>query len=243
MPIERVVVDGHLAVEAHDLTGRSDHQRVDLAERRVAVAIEAPESADDAGQRLLRRRPVRAGKLGIESRCGHDVAHLVVAEAEQGVDRGAHEGAGVAPRDLLDVHAALGREDQHRPTLRPRGRDREVELARDLDRLLHEHARDAVPADGHAQDVRGRCRDLALGGAEADAAGLAAAAGLHLRLDDDRQPELAGRGLRLRRRERQTRGQDLETGAREQALAPVFEQVHRPTPRRRGGGRAGRPRR
>ena len=207
---------------------RGEHQRVDLDQRRVAVAVEPPERAHDAGQRLPRRRAAAAGALGVERGRGHDVAHLVVAEAEQRVDRACARARRVAPRDLLDVDAALGGEDRAAGrAARARTTIARYSSRSIVDGLLDEHARDArvrgcvMPRISAAAAATSSAR-----GADADAAGLAAAAGLDLRLDDHRQAELAGRRPRLRRRRTPARRQDRQPGLREQLLALMLEQVH-----------------
>ena len=148
------VVHGHLAVEAHDVAGLGDDQRVHLHERRVALPVEAPEPAHDGGELLRRRRRRRrAGRR----RGGRDhVTDLVVAQPEQRVDGHRQQGVGPGPRQRLHVHAALGGEHQHGATMVPREDEREVRLRRDRDALLDEHAFDGAAADRHAAGSRRR---------------------------------------------------------------------------------------
>src|SRR6266705_1342033 len=110
---------------------------------------------------------------------------------------------GRARGDLLDVHAAgLGRHD-HVGRAGPVERDREIELPRDGRGLLHEHRADLDPARRRLRALEAHAEDLARGALGAlrvvrhlDAAGLAAAAGVHLGLHDD--PAAQARGGRLR---------------------------------------------
>ena len=68
------------------------------------------------------------------------------------------------------------------------------------DALLDPDALDDVALDVHAEDVAGVLADLGLVVGELDAAGLAAAADLHLGLDDDGVAGLVGFGRPPRRR-------------------------------------------
>ena len=63
---------------------------------------------------------------------------------------------------------------------------------------------------------------------ELDPAGLAAAAGEHLRLDNDRAAEPLGRETRLVWGHRQPALRDRDPEAAEELLALVLVQVHRP---------------
>ena len=63
---------------------------------------------------------------------------------------------------------------------------------------------------------------------ELDAAGLAAAAGQHLRLDDGLTAELLGRGTRLLRRRRKPPVGDGDAELLEELLALVLVEIHRP---------------
>ena len=70
---------------------------------------------------------------------------------------------------------------------------------------------------------------LGVGGVvgELDAAGLAAPAGQHLRLDDDRAAELLGRLARLLGRRREAPVRDGDPDAAEELLALVLVEIHR----------------
>ena len=113
--------------------------------------------------------------------------------------------------DLLDLDAAFLADHQHEPLARAIEDDAEVELALDLQPLLDQHALDDLPRrpglvgdEVHAEDLlRGAERFV---GAldDLDAAALAAAAGVDLRLDDDgaaaeplRPPPVASAALKM----------------------------------------------
>ena len=113
--------------------------------------------------------------------------------------------SGVSCGDLLDLHAALGRgHEGDAPAVAVDDRA-EVELARDVEPLLDVEAPHLLPLGArlvrdelHAEDLLGELARL--GGAalgDLDAAALAAAAGVDLRLDDDdRALGLLGEALR-----------------------------------------------
>ena len=83
-----------------------------------------------------------------------------------------------------------------------------------------------MPSDVETEDLR-RLRSASAGiGRELDAAGLAASAGQHLRLDDDRAAELFGRSARLggRRAKAAVRNRDPE--APKELLPLVLVEIH-----------------
>ena len=130
-------------------------------------------------------------------------------------------------RDLLDLDAALRREHEERLLRAAVERDGEVVLSLDVRRLLDPELADDVAVDVEPEDVA--CLRLGVGGivGELDAAGLAAAAGEHLRLDDDGAAELLGRLARLLRRRREPAVRDRDPDAPEEILALVLVKVHR----------------
>ena len=116
------------------------------------------------------------------------------------VDVEPHDRVGVLLGDLLDLDAALGRQHQQVLLRRPVEGEAGVVLLGDVGRVLDPDPLDDVALDVHPEDVPGVGAHLVGVVGELDAAGLAAAADLHLRLDDDR---IAGRvGLRPRPRRR-----------------------------------------
>ena len=195
MLVERVVVDRELRVERLDLALGRDDQRVDLAEHRVRADERVVELLDDGEDLLLLVRIVDPG--GVDQS-----ARLVGLEALERVDVQPRQRLGPLGRDLLDVDPALLREHEERLLLAAVERDREVVLALDVGRFL-----DPELADDVAVDVQPEDRLRVLGGlvgrvCELDSAGLPAAAGQHLGLDDDLAADLLGRCSEPRRRSR-----------------------------------------
>ncbi len=83
-----------------------------------------------------------------------------------------------------------------------------------------------MAADVEAEDLLRRLLDLVRAGRELDAAGLAAAAGEHLRLDDDRAAELLRGRAGLLRRVGAAPVRDGDADAPEELLALVLVEVH-----------------
>ena len=128
------------------------------------------------------------------------LTHLVGKQADQRVDAQPNNGVRVRLGDLLDLHAALGGEQDQGPLRRPVDRDGEIELPVYLRPALDVDAPDGVAADVHAEDLFGCLPGLPGAAHDLDAAGLAAPAGEDLSLDRHGSPEGLGgpRGL-LRR--------------------------------------------
>ena len=118
-------------------------------------------------------------------------------KALERIDVEPDERVGVLLGDLLDLDAALRREHEERLLRAAVERDREVVLALDVRGLLDPELVDDVAVDVEAEDVASLRLGVGRVVGELDAAGLAAPAGQHLRLDDDRAAELLGRLPRL----------------------------------------------
>ena len=111
---QRVVVDRDLRVQRHDRAVLEQDERVDLDERGVVFAQDRVELADDVGRTLAR----------LERQRSRELAHVVHPQAQHRVDVHAPDRLRARPRELLDVHATLGR--HHReviPVARSRTKD------------------------------------------------------------------------------------------------------------------------
>ena len=122
---------------------------------------------------------------------------MEVLEAEQRVDVQAGDRVRVVVGDLLDVHPALRREHHERLLGRAVEDDRRVVLGGDVRGRLDPDLVHGEAADVHAEDRAGVLLGLAAVLRDLDAAGLAAAADQHLRLDHARVADLVGGGDRL----------------------------------------------
>ena len=219
MPEERVVVDRELRVERLHLAVGRDDERVDLAEHRVELDERLVELLDDRGDLLLLARILDAGAVDEAPRHPR-------LEALGRVDVQPDERVRVLLGDLLDLDAALRREHEERLLRAAVERDREVVLLRDVGCLLDPELADDVAADVETEDVaRLRLRVGRIVG-ELDAAGLAAAARQHLRLDDDRAAERRRRGAGFLRRDGEPPVGDGDADAAEELLPLVLVEIH-----------------
>src|SRR5215217_8570256 len=182
VPEARVLVQRDLAVDGDHRAVLGLHERVDLDEGGVLVAVDLPEPLHDAGDLVLHVVP-EAGRVD-------DLPRLGLVDPVERVDL--HSGEGLRPLDgeLLDVHPALLARHREVAAVGPVQQHREVVLLGDLG-----------PLGIHAEDLAGPGRGLIRVVRELHAAGLASSPGLDLGLDDDgaaAQPLRARTGL-LRR--------------------------------------------
>ena len=148
LPEASVLVDRDLAVERDDLAVLGQHQRVDLDERGVLLAVHGPQLLDRVGD--------GAGEFGGEARGRDDLGGLGGVDADDRVDGHARKRLGPLDRELLDLHAALDRAHREVAALGAIEQHGEVELLRDLGSRGDHHLVDRVALDVHAQDLRWR---------------------------------------------------------------------------------------
>ena len=223
-----VVVDGELRVDGQQPAVLRHDQRVDLGQRAVVL--------DEGLREALDQRDGRPVEVAVEAGREGQPARLVALEAARRVDRLAVDLLGVLLGDLLDLHPAGRRGDQHRPPGRVVDHRAEVELAVDVDLLLDEHGVHGLAAgalDGDElraeQRLRGGARLLDAVG-ELDPAGLAASAGVDLRLHHHLAAELLGGGGGLVGGAGDLAARHGHAVAGEQLLGLVFVQLHRGLP-------------
>ncbi|EAU64946.1 conserved hypothetical protein [Stigmatella aurantiaca DW4/3-1] len=224
---ERVLVEGHLRVERHHAAVLQDDERVDLHQRRVRLRVHLVERGAELDE--LVHRGAR------EAQAEGQLAALEVQEAHRRVHRLAEDLLRVLGGHFLDLHAALagGHEGDARGGAVQR--HAQVQLLADGEPLLDVDLVDRLPLgaglDGlqlHAQHRLGEL--LRLGGAlgQLDAAALAAAARVDLRLHHDhRRGQLLGRGFRLIGREREDAPGSGDAVLPEEFLALVLVDLHR----------------
>ena len=140
--------------------------------------------------------------LDVEAELEGELAGLEGLQADRGLDHHLEDGLGLGPGDLLDLHAAALRGDDPDALGLAVEHVAEIELA--LERLgdldidpLHRLAL-GPGLDRHqplAEQVGGRLAHLVIGLARFDAAGLAAGAGMNLRLHRPVPAAELGRGI------------------------------------------------
>ena len=153
-----------------------------------------------------------------------------VVDADARVDRDPGQRLGPLDRELLDLHAALDRGHGQEGAVGPVEQVGEVVLLGDVAGLGHHHLVDDVPLDVQPEDVLGARLGVVGVVGELDAAGLAAAADLDLRLDDDGRGDLARDRLRLLGRLGDATGEHGHAVRGEQVTRLVLEQIHEQAP-------------
>src|SRR5215204_635591 len=189
LPEGGVLVEGDLRVEREDGAVGRLGQRVDLDQRGVLLREDLPQLHGD-GDHLVAHLGREVGRVD-------DLGRLGLVDALARVDRDAGQRLGPLDGELLDLHAALLRGHGQEGAVGPVEQVGEVVLLGDVAGLGHHHLVRDVPLDVQPEDVLGaRLGVLGVVG-ELHAAGLAAATGLHLRLDDDGLADLPRDRLRL----------------------------------------------
>ena len=147
-------------------------------------------------------------------------------ESVDGVDVEPHDRVRILLGNRLDVDATLRRQHEKVLLRRPVEREAGVVLVGDVRRVLDPDPLDDVALDVHAEDVRGVGPHLVGVVGELDPARLAAAADLHLGLDDHRVAGRLSRGDRLVDGVGHATWADRDVVAGEVLLALVLEQIH-----------------
>ena len=200
MAEQRVVVEADLGVEADQLLVLGDDQRIHFEQAHVLLGERLVEAGEQRAHLLL--------QIGIEAERLGDAPHVMRADAGHRIDRDRDDLVGRVVRDLLDVHAAFGRDHDRDARGLAVEQHRQIELLVDRGAVL-----DVEPVDdlalrsglvrhqGRAEDARRFLLHVVDRFHDLDAAGLAAAAGVDLRLHHpDRTAELLGGASRPHRR-------------------------------------------
>ncbi len=189
---QSVVVEVRLGVEGEHVAGSSDHQRVDLEQRTIEVAI--------GREHLAQKARHLAGCLALRAQTVGQRPGLEALEPKGRVHRDLEDLLGVRGCDLLDIHAPLARgHDRHPSRVSVEGR-RQVQLGGDVHALLDEQTLDLLALfaglnrdQGATEHLPGELLDRVCAldhlhtteiGVLLEAA-LAASTGVDLGLDDD----------------------------------------------------------
>ena len=138
MPPQGILVEVHLGVGG-------EQPPVDVITRGL-ISIRLQSSDSNMRYRLAKSAPPgRTSSFG-EAECGGGVPPHVRLEADDGVDGDARDLLRRARRNLFNVHAAGLADDEDGAALRRVDGDGGVELLRDADRLLDDHAVPGTPS-------------------------------------------------------------------------------------------------
>ena len=187
MPEQGVVVKTHLCVHREHMALFAHDQRIDLHHDGVKIAHGAVTAEDDRGG-LIDLGLVHAQGKG-------DLARLKGLHADRRFHGDLDDRLRLFPRQLLDLHAALGRGHHHDALCGAIQHKGQIELALDIAAGLDvQTLADLAALSGlmgdqlFAEQFISGGIDLVLAPAQLDAAGLAARAGVDLGLD---HPDLA----------------------------------------------------
>ena len=236
MAVERVIVERHLGVEALEIAVGGDDQRVDLEHLHVL--------RDEGGIELLDQRLRLLGEVARQVQRLGDATAVVAHDSGRGIDGEGDDLLGRLVRDVLDVHAAFGRDDEGDARGRAIDEHRQVEFLGDVGAFLDVEAVDLLAGraglDGHqrrAEHLLDVGDDLVDRLGEAHAAlvagrgflelALAAATGVDLRLDDpERTAERLGGGFRVLGVENRDAARDGRAELLQDRFGLVFMNVH-----------------
>jgi hypothetical protein len=179
---ERVVVELHLGVERQDAPVDGDGERVDLDHGGIQIT---------KGTVGAQYRASGIGDLGgFEAESEAEFPRLEPLHTDGGLDDYAHQALGPLGRDLFDLHPAFRGGDDADAFAAAIEDEADVQLLGDRYRRLDVQAlyqlalRARLLGDQHTpEEISGGGVYLVLIGADADAAGLAAAAGVDLGFD------------------------------------------------------------
>ena len=223
---EGVVVEVHLGIQRDDIAGAGHHQRVDLDDRAIEFDEGLVHGQDELG--------AGADLAALKAEAEGDLARMEGLDAGGGIDVDLQDLFRLLGGDLLDFDAALGR--GHDGDARGGAIDQhaKIKLALDVAAALHIDALDQLAAGAglvrhqvHADHALGRVAHVVHRLDDLDAAALAAAAGMDLRLDDpDRTAELLGRLDRFVGRVSDMAGKDADAKFGEQPFRLIFVDIH-----------------
>jgi anthranilate phosphoribosyltransferase len=180
---ERVVVEGHLGVERDELAVACNDAWIDLEHGRIGVDKRAIE-------RLQKRYGVGSNLDG-QAHSKRNLARLIWLQADDWLNHFAKNRAGIVLGDFFNFHAACGAGHKNHFAFGAIDQQPKIQFAFDFQAFFDEQALDdaalrssLVGDQFHAQHLTGNFGGLIGGARELHPAGLAAATGVDLRLDD-----------------------------------------------------------
>ena len=227
MAHQRVGIDADLGIERDQIAFLGDDQRIDLDQAGVVVDVQLVQRLEDGGE----LRDLVAGQLQAE----RQIAGLIGLEAHSRMNRFTEDLLGVMSRDFFDVHAAGSRGHHSDTAFFAVQRQAEINLAFDTRTAFDIHLMNRQAGRAGLRRDQALAQQLCCGSADIrnafdflDAAGLTAATGMDLRLDDPhRAAETAGNSHGLFGRGGGFTGGHRNAVGSENFLGLVFVQIHR----------------
>jgi len=181
---QRAVVQHDLAVQRLERAVAEDGERIDLRQAGIDAHVAVVQALADLGE--------LAEQFPREADADADVARLVLAHAQAGVNGHRNNLFGGRRGHLLDVHSARAGGHHSHAASRAVQHHAQVQFRLDISSRIDQDLLHGQPLDVHAEDAPRDLLGLIGRLCQLDAAGLAAAAHQHLRLDDDRPAEALG---------------------------------------------------
>ena len=226
MPVEGVAIKAHLGVKREKVAAAGDHQRVDLDKAGIKLGKGAVQAGQERWQ-LFCRVPGQTHHRG-------EAAHMVRLQPGGRIDAKRQNLLGMRFRNLLDIHAAFAGGDEGHPAVAAIDQKREIELIADLAAFLDIEALHLTALRSGL--VGDKCLAEKFGGDllhlidrfhHLDAAGLATATGVNLRLHHiDRPAKRLCAGNSLINRESRLAARHRHAKACQQSLGLMFMNVH-----------------
>jgi hypothetical protein len=224
--VQGVGVEVELGVQRDQVALAVAVQRVDFHQRGVGVHVAGVELLEHVGGLL-------AGCSG-QADAGGDLQRLFLAQTGQRIDQFGDDFLGGAVRDLFDVHATFAGRDHGHFLGGAVGHQGHVVLFLDVGAVFDVEATHFLAfraglmrLELHAQDVAGQALDVVNRLGHLDAATLATAAGVDLRLDHPHgAAQFLGGFHRLLHRERRDAARHRHTELTQDFLALVLVNLH-----------------
>ena len=225
MTKDGVVVKSDLGIHRHQPAGLGDDQGIDLDQSAILCQTDAVQ-VEEEGDAVF-------ADAASETEGQGDLARLKRAETGKGIDGEDMDTLRRLLRHRLDINSPLCRSDNAVAGAFAVESDGEVELFGDLDRFFDKDAADAQPLGAGLIRYQLAAKEffsevLRLLGVmhQLDAAGLAAPAGIDLRLDDTAPPHHLRRPLDLIGSETDPTARHRDLVTAEELLGLVFVNIH-----------------
>ena len=214
-----VVVQGDLAIQGQDGALGGQNEGVNLNQGCVFLAEDLTQLDEDGNNLLL--------QFCGEACCLHNLLGLSLVQADQRVNLNLSQRLGTLSCQLLNFHTAFNRAHCQVGAVCTVQQEGEVVLFSDVCAVGDQHAVNGVALDVHAENCLSVLVSLFGGLCELHAAGLTAAAGLNLSLDDGQAANFLSCCLCFFRGGRNNALEHGNAVLGEELARLVFEKVHR----------------